>query len=206
MRGRTPDRLIRDYMRRLGDASRGLPRGERRELRAQIEEHLRAALPADPSELEVREVLERLGDPEEIVAEQYGHMPLRRGIGAQAVAAVVLLLVGGFLAGVGWIVGVVLLWTSAVWTTREKLVGTLVIPGGLFASLIISTTQIAGGGDCFGGTLRSNGRLVKTFSSCTGGFSTSHEVLAVALLAAVVLAPIASAVFLVRRAQRGALA
>jgi len=204
MRRRTPDRLIRDYLRRLGDASRGLPRGERRELRAQIEEHLRAALPVEPSELEVREALERLGDPEEIVAEQPGRTAGRRGIGAHAVAAVVLLLIGGFLAGVGWIVGVVLLWTSAVWTTREKLVGTLVIPGGLFASLIISTTQIsAGGAGCFGGTLRENGHLVQTVGSC-GGFSTGHEVLAVALLAAAVLAPIASAVFLVTRAQRGA--
>jgi hypothetical protein len=30
-----------------------------------------------------------------------------------------------------WVVGVVLLWRSRAWSTRDKLIGTLVVPGGL---------------------------------------------------------------------------
>ena len=30
-----------------------------------------------------------------------------------------------------WLVGVVLLWRSRAWTARDKLIGTLLIPGGL---------------------------------------------------------------------------
>jgi hypothetical protein len=30
-----------------------------------------------------------------------------------------------------WVVGVVLLWRSRAWTPRDKLIGTLVVPGGL---------------------------------------------------------------------------
>jgi hypothetical protein len=118
MRNGAPEKIVEDYMKRLGVAARGLPRAERRELRAQIEEHVRLAIGEEPDEAEVRAALERLGDPDEIVAEQYGRREARRGIGGQAVGAIVLLLVGGFLAGLGWIVGVVMLWTSVAWTTR----------------------------------------------------------------------------------------
>jgi hypothetical protein len=41
---------------------------------------------------------------------------------------------------VGWLAGLVLLWSSRAWTTRDKWIGTLVIPGGLataFAALIV---------------------------------------------------------------------
>jgi hypothetical protein len=42
-----------------------------------------------------------------------------------------LLLLGGFVAGIGWIAGVVLLWASDTWSTREKVMGTLLFPFGL---------------------------------------------------------------------------
>jgi len=144
MDAKSSQHLVEQYLKELRAASRGLSRGERRELAAQIEEHIRAALaimPA-PGEAGVREILERLGDPEEIVAEQYGPHGARAGIGAQAVTAIVLLLVGGFLAGIGWIAGVVLLWTSQVWTTREKLIGTLVVPGGLFGAFFVASALL----------------------------------------------------------------
>ena len=52
------------------------------------------------------------------------------------IATVVLLLAGGFLAGIGWIVGVVLLWISPRWRLSDKLLGTLVWPGGLVGAVI----------------------------------------------------------------------
>ena len=46
--------------------------------------------------------------------------------------AVILLLIGGIVIPVvGWIVGALLLWVSQAWTLRDKLIGTLLVPGGL---------------------------------------------------------------------------
>jgi hypothetical protein len=41
-----------------------------------------------------------------------------------------------------WVVGVVLLWRSRAWTLRDKLIGTLVVPGGL-AYVIYATVDAA---------------------------------------------------------------
>jgi hypothetical protein len=52
--------------------------------------------------------------------------------------AVVGLVVGSLvLPVVGWLVGLVLLWRSRSWTTLEKLLGTLVWPGGLLLPLAL---------------------------------------------------------------------
>ena len=41
-----------------------------------------------------------------------------------------MLTVGSFLLGIGWLIGVVLLWSSRRWRVGEKLLMTLVVPGG----------------------------------------------------------------------------
>lgn len=52
--------------------------------------------------------------------------------------AIVALVVGSLVLPVlGWLVGLVLLWTSATWTVREKLAGTLIWPGGLLVPLAL---------------------------------------------------------------------
>jgi hypothetical protein len=201
MTANAADRAVKDYLKRLAGASRGLPRADRRELRSQIEEHLRVALSPDPSEAEVRTLLDRLGDPDEIVAEQYGPPAGRRGMGAQAVTAIVFLLLGGFLIGVGWLVGIVLLWTSRAWTTGEKVIGTLVVPGGLASAVYLGL--LAGSGEtCFGGALHGPGGATSHLvTHCTGATTTLDHVLAAILFAFLVLAPIGTAVFLARRAR-----
>ena len=94
----------------------------------EVAEHIAAArADLDPeTEAGVRTMLERLGDPADIAAEA------RDRFGVQArpatpwleVAAIVLLVIP-FL---GWVLGAVLVWLSRLWTTRDKLVGTV---GGL---------------------------------------------------------------------------
>jgi hypothetical protein len=204
MEAETSRRLVERYLKELRAASRGLSRAERRELAAQIEEHIATAL-ADlsaPSEADVREVLERLGEPEEIVAEQFGPRAARRGMGAQAVTAIVLLLIGGFLAGIGWIAGVVLLWTSQAWTVRDKIVGTLILPGGLFGSLLLSSKLfLTPSRSCFGGIFREGRHVVRSAHNCTPGPSTAHVVLYGALFFLLIGAPIATAVLLARSAN-----
>ncbi len=132
--------LARDYLKRLNKAASNLPRARRKELIGEIESHLSEALPADAGDAEALNVLERLGGPADIVAEAgTGQAPDR--VGLHEWLAIPLLLVGISLLIVGWFVGVVLLWSSEIWTLRDKLVGTLVLPGGLasapfvFASL-----------------------------------------------------------------------
>jgi hypothetical protein len=47
-------------------------------------------------------------------------------------AALILVSFGGvLLTFVGWVAGVVLLWLSPRWSIRDKVLGTLVLPGGL---------------------------------------------------------------------------
>lgn len=183
--------LAADYLKRFKREARSLPRARQRELMAEIEEHLDAAIEPDATDAEVLTVLDRLGEPEDIVAaEQPDTVVNARG--GQEWAAIFFLLFGGFAVGIGWLAGVVLLWSSNAWTVREKLVGTLVIPGGLgavpFWLLVFST----------GCGTTSSGR-----NSCTSdGTALPTQILGWLLLAAILLAPIATAIFLARRAGR----
>jgi hypothetical protein len=63
------------------------------------------------------------------------------------VAAVVLLLVGGLIVPVvGWFVGLVLLWVSNAWNVRDKVIGTVFVPGGLgLAGFLILLAGATGG-------------------------------------------------------------
>lgn len=135
----TVDPLVEDYLRRLDRAASGLPPDRRSDLLDEIGEHIAAARASDAGDDEaaVRTVLDRLGEPEEIVAAAHEQTPIGwgspvpqpRGTGHE-LAAVLLLTVGSLVPVVGWLVGAVLLWTSSLWRRREKLLGTLVVPLG----------------------------------------------------------------------------
>jgi hypothetical protein len=51
--------------------------------------------------------------------------------------ATIPLLLAGVLVGFGWFVGVVLLWMSPFWRYSDKVIGTLLLPGGLAGSAAI---------------------------------------------------------------------
>jgi hypothetical protein len=128
--------------------------------------------------------------------------------------AIVLLLVGGFLAGVGWLAGVVLLWLSNVWTTRDKLIGTLIVPGGLALPLFVFSVVAVTGGSS-GTTLCSSvartssapGSFSTTTTSCTNtGSGGSSHIVAWGVLVALVVLPVLSAAYLARRSRRFELA
>jgi hypothetical protein len=131
--------LARDYLKRLEKAAAILPRARRNELLTEIESHLGEAFPAGASEVEARNVLERLGEPAQIVAEAARQAPMARA-GMHEWLAIPLLLAGASLFIVGWFVGVALLWSSRIWTLRDKLIGTLVLPGGLASAPFVSAS------------------------------------------------------------------
>ena len=130
------DVVVRDYLGRLEAAAWPLPVGRRTELMGEVRDHIDAALGEAGSrdEVTVRNVLERLGPPEEIVAAEAesGESALRAPVASQAAAsgwgaieviAVLLLTVGAlFLPFVGPILGLIFVWASLRWTNREKLI------------------------------------------------------------------------------------
>ena len=151
-----PEPEIKHYLKRLSKAARDLPRAKRRELVSEIEQHIRETLSETPvdNEAEMLTLLDRLGDQEEIAAAASAQPELTRSTTTET-WAIILLLLGGFIFLVGWVAGVVLLWSSNLWTLRDKLIGTLVIPGGLAPAFFYlslaggthppSTLQVIGG-------------------------------------------------------------
>lgn len=188
--------LAMGWLERLRAAAERLPASERADLVADIEAHLLESIPPGASEAQVREALDRLGAPEEIVDEAAGApQELRSRRGTQEWAAIILLLVGGFLFLIGWIVGVVLLWSSKAWTLRDKLIGTLVLPGGLVLSYVFFAYGLLGAAQVC--TQVGNQPEV-----CKGGHSTPVNLLMLAGFIASLVLPILVAIYLARRADR----
>jgi hypothetical protein len=130
----TTDRLVDDYLRRLEAAAAHLPRSRRAELVAEIREHIEAALRQEDAadEVAVRNVLERLGPPEEIVAAAEPPPDrARRRAGVLEIVALLVLLV----PVVGWVVEPLLVFASDVWSRRDKLVGFALLLTLVFLSL-----------------------------------------------------------------------
>lgn len=144
-----------------------------------ITEHLQAARAAGAAadEAAVRTLLHRLGSPS-----RSWRPP--RGV-------------------VGWLVGVALLWWSGRWTWREKLLGTLVVPGGPGGILVFGLTA---GGHTGSGSIRttSDGTVTSQADSCSG-FSLRPAV-GIALLLASVVGPFVVAVILYGRVRSRAAA
>lgn len=188
----TSDPLVDAYLRELRARARRLPRNCRDELVQQIQEHLAEAIPAGSSQADVRNALERLGEPDAIVAEELERLGIPPTRGGKLEWTVVVLLPIGFVVIpiLGWLVGVILLWSSRVWTTREKMMGTLVPPGGLSALLLL---LITGSGTCSS----SGGAGQPTIEHCAGGLPAPVSAL---LLAVYVIGGIGVPILLGRRA------
>lgn len=117
------DRLVDDYLSRLEEAAAHLQHSRRAELIAEIREHIEAALCEEEAagEVAVRNVLERLGPPEEIVeAAEPAPEGEQRPTGKLEVAAMVTLVV----PFIGWLFGIAMVLISKAWSNREKTTGT----------------------------------------------------------------------------------
>jgi hypothetical protein len=186
--------LAEQYLKELRRRARVLPRSRRDELLADIEAHLAETAPAGAGEAEARTALDRLGTPDEIVSAEAGAEPLPGRRGAVEWGAIVLLLVGGVLIPVvGWIVGALLLWISRAWTVRDKIWGTLVLPGGLLPAAWLVFAPV---------TVESCGGSGSGGQSCSGGPTTTQQTINIAFFVVAVVLPVCTAVYLARRARR----
>lgn len=121
--------LIDGYLARLRDAATDLPKSNRSELIDDMRSHIAEARSRDGDETDasILNILDRLGEPGVVAAEARERLGLRAPQparpGALEIAAVIL--VPFF-----WPIGVILLWMSPAWNWRDKLIGTLLPPGG----------------------------------------------------------------------------
>jgi hypothetical protein len=183
--------LVDEYLRRLAHEARVLPRRDQRELVAEIRAHVDAALRTDASEADVRNVLDELGTPTEIVAAARPS-PSGPTRGAREVFAVILLLFGGLvLPLVGWLAGVGLLLSSPLWSGRQKLLGILVWPGGLSPVLLVVLVRTRATESCVS---------VGSLKTCSGSGPSALAGAGIAALALV--PPILVALYLYRAAGR----
>jgi hypothetical protein len=183
------DAIVENYLRRLQAAASSLPADRRAELVEEISDHIAEARAGGqvPDEASLRTLLDRIGDPDEIVAEARDGEPewrmgppgpamtgqgppeptyRRPGVALEA-AALALMTFGSLLLVVGWLAGIAMLWSSRRWRVGEKLVATLVFPGGPFLAVFLLTrfaTQVCSSSPVSDST----GATVQGPTVCTG--------------------------------------
>jgi hypothetical protein len=215
----TERRLIDSYLDRLEGAAHVLAPERRTELLAEIRDHIENSRLADgiDSEAGLRALLDRMGRPEEIVAASATADEVPGGFAPSApvaapiagphpslaleIGAVVMLTAGSLLPLLGWLVGVVLLWSSDRWRVREKLLGTLLVPGGIGGLLVLGTV-FATTSSCFT-TYDPSGKVVEdTCNDSHFGSDVVQPTVVALLLLAALLVPL----ILLHRVRRRAAA
>ena len=142
---------IARYLAELRAGLVALPAHEQDAILADISDHITAEVEALPTDADVHDVdliLQRLGSPATLAADAVGPASAVPAIASVAAAVpsryarfsenpgyaamtVLTLALGGVLFPLlGWLVGLVFLWTSRVFRVRDKVIGTLVLPGG----------------------------------------------------------------------------
>ena len=141
------DKLVRRYLAQLDAALQGIDASRREEILAEVRGHLdqeRTGLDPDDA-ASVQTLLSRIGDPAAIAAEA-GAPP--RGSRRWDAWAPWLIIFGPVASGLGWIAGVLILWTSPTWSQRDKLIATFVPPAGLAALFFGLVTALSAATAC----------------------------------------------------------
>jgi hypothetical protein len=182
------DKLVRSYLGQLNAALQGVDASRREEILAEVRGHIeegRTGLDPDDA-ASVRTLLDRVGDPAAIAAEAGAPSPGSRRWDAWAPW---LIIFGPIASGLGWLAGVLILWTSPTWSLRDKLIATLVPLAGLVALFFGLVTALSAAASCPG----SASALHASASCTTSKVTLPLEVaipLAVVGLAAHLLPPI----------------
>lgn len=98
-----------------------------------------------------------------------------------------------------WPVGVILLWTSNAWKTRDKLIGTLVPPGGYPGVLILAASGIGGLTYSAGCVQPLNGPQTCSYLGPPDWLVATHAVVGIFFL----VLPILTAIYLAFRLRQG---
>ena len=153
------DQLIDGYLARLNAAAADLPKGARQELVDDVRAHIAEARTRETEETDaaILNILDRLGEPAAVVADARERLGIRAPLpyrpGVLEILAVIL--VPFF-----WPIGVILLWISPAWRLRDKIIGTLLPPGGYFGLSVILLTAASGASSC-GTVVDQAGRVIQ---------------------------------------------
>jgi len=198
MTNSTVDRLVDNYLARLADAAQALPPDRRAELLSEIRQHIFASRSGGngADEAAVRTMLDRLGEPADIVAAAMEVSPAEHPRLPQAQSRRPGM---GLIPVIGWLVGVILLWSSGLWGRSEKLLGTLIFPGGPGLAMLISGAAFALPSQSCSSSSSVDGRVV-TAEVCTG-FALPPAV-GITFLLFILIAPVVVAIVLLNRARQ----
>lgn len=214
------DQMIDGYLTRIRDEARDLPSAARDELIEDMRAHIAEARTREPQETDatVLNILDRLGEPNAVVAEARrrpdapeptpSDMGVRPGPyrpGLLEIAALVLLIVL-------WPVGAILLWISPAWNIRDKLIGTLLPPGGYPAIFIVgllaatTASRTVGGPPCTSSTESAGNIIVQnvcTTPTSPGSLDVIGSVAWVILVVVLWLLPLITVGYLAIRLRWG---
>lgn len=152
--------LAEDYLGRLETLAQALPPRDRHELLTELRGHIHVGLPDGATDADVRNLLDDLGAPEDIVAAanvdsgvagppgatRPGGVTQRWGV--VEVIAVLALTAGAFIVPVvGPLVGICFAWASPRWTRREKAVATILALLPLVALSLGAVASMSAGAD-----------------------------------------------------------
>jgi hypothetical protein len=188
------EHMVNGYLVRLESELADVPAARRNEILDEMRNHIaeqRGQL-VDETDADVLNLLDRLGEPALVAAaahpDQIEAWPRGGRLPVKEILAVIL-------TPIVWPVGILLVWLSNRWSKREKVLATVVWPGGVWTFFVLANL-IPGGQTCYG-TVQS-GRPVITSCSppqlLTFGLN--------ALLIVVTLLPIAVAIYLAVRLVR----
>jgi hypothetical protein len=143
------DKLVQRYLAQLDAALQGVDAARREEILADVHEHIEEGRTGlDPGDAaSVRTLLDRVGDPAAIAAEA-GAPPL--GSRRWDAWAPWLIIFGPVASGLGWIAGMLILWTSPAWSRRDQLIATFVPLAGLVALFFGLVAALRGSAVCTG--------------------------------------------------------
>lgn len=193
---------VQSYLDELDQALRDVPYGRRQEITRDIRAHIDAGLADAPQQTPtvIATLLDQLGTPAEIAEAAREELPpVRPRIAARDVFAMVLLLIGGFIVPLlGWILGAAMLWTSTAWRTKDKLIATLLVPGGLLTPGLLLVLLLRSSSSCGpASTAPASSGNVQACATTAG-----PAMLTIVLLIITVTGPVFTTFWLTRHAQR----
>jgi hypothetical protein len=199
------DSLIEGYLARLDATAGDLPKNARQELIDDMRAHIVEARRREPEETDasVLNILDRLGEPAGVVADARERLgiqpPPPYRLGLLEVAAVILV---PFV----WPVGVILLWMSPAWHWRDKLIGTLIPPGGYMGVALFGiafATAHGGSGTTCVVVTEATGQAIQNGCATPAGPSFLETAVSILVVVLFYALPLITAAYLALRLRWG---
>ncbi len=216
------EQRVDEYLKRLETELADVPADRREEIVSEIRSHIaeetaRGGLTTEAdltarggltTEADLYNLLERLGDPAEIASAARpataGPQPARARFGQAGAIEMLAMILTPFI----WPVGVILYWTSSRWRTRDKVIATLIPPGGypgllLTVPFLLFSATVSGG--C-GTVTDAEGNLISR--QCTGWDALPGweqfviNAAAIAVTVIVLLLPVLVAIYMARQLRK----